>query len=238
MYRAGAMETPLEQPLRLGIREKHYQQDTRQLARNFIIDLSRYNIQATTAINVDNSNVDVIATFNMHPQYRGSGLNFLISWPGFLIFTPAWNGYIYTVEYDVQVDLTDAQTGQHIKSVHIPIELDVRHADMKRTWLAESGWWMPGWSVSALIGGIIHIGYDSDVTPLVQEKSMPVLSDFIAQEVAEGLHGYTKSKSVSVPKTTGEPVDAKLQKLTELKNQGLLTEDEYNAKRQEIINAL
>ncbi|MFA5688228.1 MAG: SHOCT domain-containing protein [Kiritimatiellales bacterium] len=235
MYRQHSMGAPLEQPIRLGIREKNHQMDAKRMARDFAVDIGRYNVQATTAIYPDNSNVDVIASFDSRSQYKGSGWNFLIDWPGFLIFTPAWHGYKYNVVHDVKVDLTDAQTGQFIKSVNIPIDLDVRHADMKRTWLAESGWWL-FWTIPSFVGGIFHIGYDEDVTSLLEKNAGPVLTDYIAQEVANELRNYTKSKPVS--KKTGEPVDAKLQKLTELKNQRLLTEDEYNAKRQELINAL
>jgi len=68
-------------------------------------------------------------------------LNFLINWPGFLIFMPAINGYIYEANYDVEVTLTEAAGDSKIDTWSIPIRLNLRHAAMNRTW-TEVGWFM------------------------------------------------------------------------------------------------
>ena len=237
MYRHRSMGVPLEKPLRLGIQEKAYQTDAKRLARDFAADIGRYNVHATTAIYPDKSNVDVIATFDARSQYTGSAWNFLISWPGFVLWTPAWHGYKYNVVHDVTVNLADARTGELIKTVEIPMDLDIRHAAMKRTWVAESGWWLfPFYPVVSFVGAFFHIGYDNDVTLLLEEKITPQLTDYIAQTVTDELRDHPVANSV-IPESTNS-VEKKLQQLNDLKTQGLLSEEEYRTKRQELINAL
>lgn len=124
--------------------------------------------------------VDVLANINVRPEYEGSGWNFLINWPGFLIFTPAWNGYVYTVEYNVDVALTRASDNSNIDSFHIPINLNIRHAAINRTW-TEISWFEV--SFIALVGGIVFIQYDDNVSPLVVEKIQGPIGDYIAQEI-------------------------------------------------------
>ena len=131
--------------------------------------------------------VDITAKIVVKPEYRGSGWNFLINFPGFLIFTPAWNGYVYQVNYDVDVLLTDQKNNNKIDSFQIPVHLNIRHADMNRTW-TEISWFEVG-SI-ALISGIIFIQYDDSVSPLVAEKIQIPIGDYIAQEIVARVNNY------------------------------------------------
>ncbi len=131
--------------------------------------------------------VDVVAKISVRPEYKGSGWNFLINFPGFLIFTPAWNGYVYKVNYDVDVLLTKASNGEKIDAFDLPIHLNVRHADFNRTW-TEISWLEVG--AIALIGGIVFIGYDDNVSQLVADKIEIPIGDYIAQEIASRINSY------------------------------------------------
>ena len=64
--------------------------------------------------------VDVIADINVNSKYEGSGSNFVISWPGFFIFTPAWHGYIYKANYDFNINLRRGDNKESLDSLLIP----------------------------------------------------------------------------------------------------------------------
>lgn len=125
---------------------------------------------------------DVQANIVINPTYKGSGANFFINFPGFLIFTPAWNGYVYKVDYDVSVKLVRTADQSPIDTFKLPIKLNVRHADFNRTW-TEVSWFEVG--AIALVSGVVFINYDSTVSPLVADASKSTLGSYIAQEIVK-----------------------------------------------------
>ena len=127
--------------------------------------------------------VDVIAQINIKPEYKGSFWNLPINFPGFLIFVPAWHGYVYKINYDVDISLTKAYNGEIINAFSVPIYLKIRHADISRTWTGIGGWIGPIPSIIPLIGGICFIQYDDDVTPLAADKIQLPIGDYIAQKI-------------------------------------------------------
>ena len=148
--------------------------------------------------------VDVIANVDLHSQYDGSGVNFLIDWPGFLIYTPAWNGYVYHIKHNFSVRLEDGKSDTTIDTFDIPVNLNVRHAAMNRTWLAESGWWLL-WSAPALIGGIVHTEYDANVTSLETREVAFPLGDYVAQEIIRRIPSEETKPTLEKKASTEEP---------------------------------
>lgn len=185
MYRNTSLAT-LESPMRLGIVTDSPKIEGKRFVKEIADSLSKYNVRATTAVMNNRSNLDVVATISVDSEYKGSGWNFLIDWPGFLIFTPAWHGYVYEIDHNFTVLLTEGSSGKKIDSFHIPVELDIRHAAINRTWV-ELGWLEFG--IIPFVGGIFHISYDSNVTPVAHEKVSPVIADYMAQEIADRLRG-------------------------------------------------
>lgn len=205
--------------------------------------------------------VDIIANVGIQSQYDGSGLNFLISWPGFILWTPAWNGYIYNIKHNYSVRLEDGATLSHVDTFNIPIDLDIRHAAMNRTWLAESGWWL-FYTIPSFVGGIFHTEYDRNVTPLAAKEAAMPIGNYVAQEIirrisslpATPVNNSTSRSSSSVssinnqekpknndatePKTFSKSIAEYLAKLDDLKQSGVLTEDEYESKRKEFADKL
>ncbi len=110
------------------------------------------------------ASMDHIVKMNTSSKYDGSGWNFLINWPGFLIWTPAWHGYDYNARYDFDVDITNTKNAETLPRLSIPVDLDIRHAAMNRTWTELS---YLEWSAVAFIGGIVFTRYDNSVTPLL-----------------------------------------------------------------------
>lgn len=129
--------------------------------------------------------VDVIANVKVNPTYTGSGWNFLINWPGFLVWAPAWNGYVYKADFQVEVALTKGADNSKIDAWTTPINLNLRHAEFDRTW-TEIGWLEYG--VIPLIGGLVFIQYDSDVTPILMDTIEVPIGDYIAQEIIKHIN--------------------------------------------------
>ncbi len=169
---------------RVGIVSDSYEMGEKWLVWEVADSLRKCNVWTTTSVLQDKDDLDYIAKITVHSDYKGSGWNFLINWPGFLVFAPAWHGYNYTIAHDVSVLLTDAKSGAKVDTFTVPIELVIRHADINRTW-TEIGWFEVG--IIPLIGGVFFIGYDDNVTPIAHEKAVPVISDFIAQKIARKL---------------------------------------------------
>lgn len=175
----------LEQKARVGIVSDSHEMEGKRLVKEVAESLQKYNIWTTTSAILNKEKLDYVATITVDSDYKGSGWNFLINWPGFLIFTPAWHGYNYTIEHYTSVLLTDAKSGAQIDTIIVPIELDIRHAAINRTW-TEIGWLEFG--IIPLVGGFFFMEYDDNVTRIAHEKAMPVISDFIAQEIAGKLY--------------------------------------------------
>jgi len=54
---------------------------------------------------VNQGQADMMIDIAVNPKYDGSGENFVINWPGFLIFAPAIWGYKYNADIDTRVQL-------------------------------------------------------------------------------------------------------------------------------------
>lgn len=125
--------------------------------------------------------VDYIVKITTSSKFRGSGWNFLINWPGFLIWTPAWHGYNYGARFDFDVDIIETKTDSALPRLSVPVDLRFRHAAINRTWTEIS--WLE-WSVIALIGGIVFTRYDKSVTPTLLNAIENRVSDYVAGKIA------------------------------------------------------
>jgi len=124
---------------------------------------------------------DLVARIGIKGQYDGSGTNFWLNFPGFLIWAPAWNGYVYKADLAVHVDLyKGSDTKTVVGTLDIPISLDIRHAEMDRTWM-EVSWFEVG--IIAFVTGFIYMKYDTDVTPLLMKEIERPIGEYIAQKI-------------------------------------------------------
>ncbi len=108
----------------------------------------------------DETKPDILLSIKPRVNYRSSGWNFLINWPGFLIFTPAWNGYVYRADVMsvFQLQSVDGETLDHLE---VPMTYSMRHADSDRTTVAELSWFEV--SSMAFFGGIYNANvFDRD----------------------------------------------------------------------------
>ena len=129
--------------------------------------------------------VDVIADIAVKAEYAGSAWNFLINFPGFLIWTPAWHGYVYKADYVVDITLTRSRDNGLIEQFRLPVHLNLRQAESDRTWI-EVSWLDVG--VTALISGVVFTQYDTDVTEPLQKAIQAPLGEYIADKIAARLN--------------------------------------------------
>lgn len=178
----------LAKPVKIGIVTSLNDINHNKLIKGIATELGRYSARVILPYYKSGSNpVDIIATISIDSEYKGSGWNFLINWPGFLIFTPAWHGYHYTVFNNVRVLLTKSSDNQKIDSFNIPLEFKIRHADIGRTWTEISYLEV---SAIAFIGGLVFIQYDDDITPMVAAKIQYPIGQYIAEEIISRINSY------------------------------------------------
>jgi hypothetical protein len=124
---------------------------------------------------------DVILSIQPQVTYRSSGWNFLINWPGFLIFTPAWNGYVYHADILTRVAIHDG-AGNLVSDEQIPISYSIREAQMDRTiWTGLT--WLEV-SVLAFVGGIYNaFVFDDDIIPQLQVHVKDNYSTYVGNAV-------------------------------------------------------
>jgi hypothetical protein len=151
---------------------------------------------------------DLILEIRPEAHYRSSGWNFLINWPGFLIFTPAWNGYIYHADIATTAVIRD-QDGSALDQVTVPISYDLRHADMDRTIWTGLTWFEV--SLLALIGGIYNANvFDRDVIPPLQQQAKDNYANYVISEVQKRIRAVAESLQPAAfprgaPPETGAP---------------------------------
>lgn len=127
--------------------------------------------------------------------YEGSGGNFLVNWPGFLIWAPALFGYRYTAKFNFDVDITDNKNNVSIPRLTFPIDLKIKHADINRTWTEVS--WLE-FSVIAFIGGIAFTSYDNSVTPLLLDASENKIANYVGSKIASTLVSVKKERKAEL----------------------------------------
>jgi S1-C subfamily serine protease len=127
---------------------------------------------------------DLVLSIDHRLQYRSSGWNFLVNWPGFAVFMPAWIGYGYHAEIETRVTILDAE-GALVAEKTIPMAYRMRHADMDRTVWAGLGW-AGLYGVTAFGGGVYDaFVFDDDVIGAFQAEVRDNYSLYTANRVID-----------------------------------------------------
>ncbi|MCP3942407.1 MAG: hypothetical protein GY710_13095 [Desulfobacteraceae bacterium] len=142
---------------------------------------------------VHNGDVDVVVDLSVMPKYSGSGSNFLVNWPGFLIFAPAFWGYGYNADIATMVNITFAE--QNIsQQIAVPLQYKFRHAAINRTW-TEIGWLEFG--IIPFIGGIAFTQYDPKITPDFISSISTSYGASISNKIIETIYSNPVAELVS-----------------------------------------
>jgi hypothetical protein len=118
-------------------------------------------------------------------SYEGSGWNYPITFPGFLVFTHAWNGYVYKANVSTELALRSVGSSEPFARQTVDTRWNLRHCDFERGAWNSSGWYTPFYGGLNLFIGFFMIPYDEDATPdFTREARMPY-GRFIAAKVVE-----------------------------------------------------
>jgi hypothetical protein len=202
-YQTTAAE-PLRQRVGIGVAAPSPQAETQQIAKAIGAELGKYGADVAYPYGAvaAERRVDVVATIDVQPTHDGSGWNFLVNFPGFLIFAPAWHGYLYEVKYDVNITLSSPVDGAVVDRFAVPVVLDVRHASINRTW-TEISWLEVG--AIAFISGLVFTSYDDGVTPLVLQHSTSTVGDYVAQQIVARMNATARARKLEQPTAATEP---------------------------------
>jgi len=176
------MPTTLKTPVATGVATTNSLANGKLLVDATVEALRNRNSRVIYPYRDDLGTVDLLIQIAVTSHHEGSGSNFWINWPGFLIWTPAWHGYVYKPHYNVKVLLVDPGSGETRDTFDIPIDLDVRHASYNRTWTEIS--WLEV-SLIALVGGVVFTSYDDNVTPLVEREMRQELGVYLAEKILQ-----------------------------------------------------
>lgn len=138
---------------------------------------------------------DVTASVRSATAYHGSGWNFWITFPGFLVFTHAWNGFVYSADVTTDLEVVVAD-GAPVRR-EVVTKYDLRHCDFGRGAAASSGWYLPGWGGTNILVGLFMMSYDEDATPEFLEKVGNAYGEFIANNIVEMI-GSAPAKSARI----------------------------------------
>ena len=179
---------PLAKPIKLGVTSTNVTDAKNSRYVSAVIDALQRSGNFERVIypysqTVNNGQADMLIDIAVNPKYDGSGTNFWINWPGFLIFAPAIWGYRYSAEIETQVSITNMKDNS-TKQTAIATHYIFRHADMGRTWTEVS--WLEV-SIIAFIGGIVFIEYDDDITPEFITAVSPNYGAYVSKKIIEAL---------------------------------------------------
>jgi hypothetical protein len=130
--------------------------------------------------------MDYISDLSTTMKFRASGQNFVITIPGFMIFTHAWLGYKYYVDIDTQSRLLDPR-GKVLNETIISTPYEIRYTSFGRGAASSLiGWFTPGYGLLDIVPGIkFSSDYDSRATPEFIEKAKPSYNAFVSSKVIE-----------------------------------------------------
>jgi len=151
---------------------------------------------------------DVVVSIETRARYRGSGWNFPITWPGYLLFTHAWNGYVFHADVHAEIQIHDPDTREVADRSELDVTYSMRHCDHDRGFWAVSGWWMPPYTATALVAGLFFIRYDENATRPFHNRIRKPFGDYVAEQImrpalefarARELRRGTKAAQTEVP---------------------------------------
>lgn len=145
--------------------------------------------------------VDYLCGLSQNMRFSAYGQNFVITIPGFLIFTHALLGYKYHIDIDTQSKLLDTN-GKIISDITVVTPYDIRYTSFARGAATSLvGWLTPGWGLLDIIPGIIFSSdYDQRATPEFIERARPSYSAFVSSKVLEQIASLQSAPSSSFEK--------------------------------------
>ncbi len=131
------------------------------------------------------ANADVLARVTVGEcEKSGRVSNVFVAFPGIAIFTHAWLGYGYEVDFPIEYTVTAAKSGQELYKKRQSIELDLRHADFGRTWMN----FLAPTVMLTVANGLYCMSYDDDIDAELPQKVVPGVGAYVASEMIRALN--------------------------------------------------
>jgi hypothetical protein len=183
-YSSLARGEPLERQTVIGVVTSAPDAETRRLVAGVGKALGRYSARVLQPYEPKAAPAEVVARISATPRYEGAGSNVLVNFPGLLVGAPAWNGYAYTVDYDIQVLLTRGWDNAKLDAWSMPVSLDVRHSS----------------------GMLIAPDYNPEVTAPTVRQAGEVVADHIARDIVRRLNTDGRLWKLEPPRDWTSPV--------------------------------
>lgn len=130
---------------------------------------------------------DCVVEIRPSAEYSGSGKNFFITFPGFLVFAHAWNGFIYHNEITTQLKFHSPRDGSELRRREIVTNYELHHCDFGRGFWASSGWFTPGYGIFTVLPATYMLTYDSDATAAFHELLREPYGGYVAEMLVRDL---------------------------------------------------
>jgi len=158
-------------------------------------------------------------------RHKACGENFLITFPGFIVFTHAWLGYRYKVEMETQSRLYDSDANLVSEEI-ITTPFEFRHCSFARGAASGiCGWLLPGYGGAAVIPGVIFAAsYDKRANEPFVQKALNPYAEYVSGQVLRQLRDLeTKTQGL----TAMTPADVMVITEEDPGSSSAFTEDHY-----------
>ena len=132
--------------------------------------------------------VDYLVDFRIQRENKGSPMNFFISFPGYIIFTPWWNGYKYSTDIMTKVNFFDFKTSEVLLNRSFETLYECKHSEFDRTWTQGLDWILT-YGIASLIGGLYYTSYDDDISTEFNKKIAPNYGKYISRKLMSSING-------------------------------------------------
>lgn len=167
------------------------------------------NIAEVKLLNEKTSNVEVDYKEKLErkARYRASGQNFIITFPGFILFAHAWAGYKYYVDIATISSLLDKE-GKILKKATFNTPYEIRYTSFARGAISSlCGWILPPYGGLDIIAGAFFAGtFDHRGTDEFYDKIKDSYSNYIAGKIVAQIKKQEDKVSSEQSEYQAEPV--------------------------------
>jgi hypothetical protein len=166
---------------------------TKSLAYDYNVELLRGD-----ALKIDqNANAcDYLLEISVHPEFEGSWVNALLTFPGFLVFAPSWNGFYYDAILNTEVEISSI-SGEVLSTLVEKPRLGINHMDFGRSFWAYSGWWMPGLGATSLLSAPFMASADDDICSPFLQTVGDTYGEYIADKIVDAINHLDTGKPLA-----------------------------------------
>ena len=136
---------------------------------------------------------DYSLSISIETKYNGSGKNFVITFPGFILFAPSWKGFYYDAKITTEVFIRDT-AGKTVSKVFEEPLFQFNYMDSGRSFWAYNGWWTPMYGAGSLIAAPFMCSYDKDATPAFQLMVLDIYGQYIAEHIIEAMNDLAQNR--------------------------------------------